>query len=165
MRASTACDFRHWEALYRRHSLHRESFLRFACDLFTEVWRPRVPEVAFGQIYARDRYRCQSPCCGRRDVTPHHLRFRSRGGDDADENLTSLCSWCHLEGIHRGQISAAPPASKIRWSFGKVPHTVVHGRRRLKQNAGLEPSDGASACQPVGAAGCAGPPRNDGPPA
>jgi hypothetical protein len=138
MRASTACDFRHWEALYRRHSLHRESFLRFACDLFTEVWCPRLPEVAFGQIYARDRYRCQSPCCGRRDVTPHHLLFRSRGGGDADENLTSLCSWCHLEGIHRGQISAAPPASEICWSFGKVPHTVVLGRRRIKQEAGSE---------------------------
>jgi hypothetical protein len=151
IRASTACDFRHWEALYRRHSLHRESFLRFASDLFTEVWRPRAAEVAFGQIYARDRYRCQSPCCGRRDVTPHHLRFRSRDGDDADENLISLCSWCHLEGIHRGHMCAAPPASEICWSFGKVPHTVVLGRRRIRQHAGTELVGGASASQPVGA--------------
>lgn len=132
VRASTACDFRHWEALYLRHAPRRGSFLRFACDLFTEAWCPRIPEVAFGQIYARDRYRCQSPCCGRRDVTPHHLQFRSRGGDDEDENLTSLCTWCHLEGIHGGQISATPPASEIRWSFGRAPHTVVEGRRRTR---------------------------------
>jgi hypothetical protein len=138
VRASTALDFRHWEALYLRHRCSSQcttSFLRFACDLFTEVWCPRIPKVAFGHIHARDRYRCQSPCCGRRDVTPHHLRFRSRGGDDADENLTSLCSWCHLEGIHRGQMSASPPASEIRWSFGRMPHTVVLGRKRVRARA------------------------------
>ena len=132
VRVRVACDFRHWEALYLRHAHHRGSFLRFACDLFTEVWCPRAPEVAFGHIYARDLHRCQSPCCGRRDVTPHHLRFRSLGGDDADGNLISLCTWCHLAGIHRGQMSASPPASAMRWTFGRNPHTVVEGRRRIR---------------------------------
>jgi hypothetical protein len=69
--------------------------------------------------------------CNRRDVTPHHLRFRSHGGDESDENLTSLCTWCHLEGIHGGHISATPPASNPCWTFGRNKHTVVKGRRRL----------------------------------
>ncbi len=133
--ASTARDFRHWEAIYLRHrgsALRNTTFLRFACELFVDTWRPRPSDVEYSHIYARDRHRCQSPCCTRRDVTPHHLRFRSHGGDDSDENLTSLCTWCHLEGIHRGQISATPPASNIRWTFGRTAHTVVEGRRRVR---------------------------------
>jgi hypothetical protein len=134
VRASTARDFRHWEAIYLRHrggALRNTTFLRFACELFLDTWRPRGSEVEYAHIYERDRHRCQSPCCGRRDVTPHHLRFRSHGGNDSDENVTSLCTWCHLEGIHGGQISATPPASNIRWTFGRSRHTVVEGRRRL----------------------------------
>src|ERR1044072_5560179 len=52
-----------------------------------------VPEY-FG-VYRRDAFRCSSPVCTRRDVTPHHLVFRSRGGGDEDENVASLCVWCH----------------------------------------------------------------------
>jgi hypothetical protein len=132
--ASTARDYRHWEAIYLRHrgtTLRNTTFLRFASLLFTDTWRPRASEVDYSHIYERDLHRCQSPCCGRRDVTPHHLRFRSQGGDDSDENVTSLCTWCHLQGIHGGQISATPPASDIRWTFGRSKHTVVEGRRRL----------------------------------
>jgi hypothetical protein len=135
VRASTACDFRHWEALYLRHrgtALRNATFLRFACEVFNDVWRPRPAEVAYSHIYERDLHRCQSPCCGRRDVTPHHLRFRAHGGDDSEENLTSLCTWCHLDGIHGGQMSAAPPASSIRWTFGGNGHTIVEGRRRMR---------------------------------
>jgi hypothetical protein len=84
--ASTARDFRHWEAIYLRHrgsALGTTTFLRFACELFIDTWRPRRAEVEYAHIYQRDRYCCRSPCCGRRDVTPHHLRFRSHGGDDS----------------------------------------------------------------------------------
>jgi hypothetical protein len=133
--ATTARDFRHWEAIYLRHrgsALRNTTFLRFVCDLFIDMWRPRRAEVEYAHIYERDRHRCQSPCCGRRDVTPHHLRFRSQGGDDSEENVTSLCTWCHLEGIHGGQISATPPASNIRWTLGRNVHTVVDGRRRVR---------------------------------
>jgi hypothetical protein len=133
--ASTARDFRHWEAIYLRHrgtALRNTTFFRFACELFIDTWRPRRAEVDYAHIYERDRYRCQSPCCGRRDVTHHHLRFRSHGGDDSYDNVTSLCTWCHLEGIHGGQISAAPPASNTRWTLGRNAHTVVEGRRRVR---------------------------------
>ncbi len=81
--ADTVRDFRHWEAIYLRHrgsALRDTTFLRFACELFLDTWRPRGSDVEYAHIYERDRHRCQSPCCGRRDVTPHHLRFRSQGG-------------------------------------------------------------------------------------
>jgi hypothetical protein len=133
--ASTARDFRYWEAIYLRHrgsALRRTTFLRFACDLFIDTWRPPPAEVDYAHIYERDLHRCQSPCCGRRDVTPHHLLFRSQGGDDSDENVISLCTFCHLQGIHGGHISATPPASNICWTFGRPAHTVVEGRRRVR---------------------------------
>jgi hypothetical protein len=139
--ASTARDFRHWEAIYLRHrgsALSTTTFLRFACELFIDTWCPQRAEVEYAQIYQRDRYRCQSPCCGRRDVTPHHLRFRSHGGDDSPENVTSLCTWCHLEGIHRGHISARPPASSLRWTYGRGAHTVVEGRRRVRAEPSVD---------------------------
>jgi hypothetical protein len=119
--------------LRHREPSSRAGFLHFLCTTFIETWRGRPSDVAYRHIYERDLFECQSPVCGRRDVTPHHLRFRSAGGNDADENVTSLCTWCHLEGIHGGQISAEPPADAIRWSLGRSGHTVVEGRRRQRR--------------------------------
>lgn len=49
-------------------------------------------------VLARDRYRCR--CCGTPDkVDVHHLRFRSRGGEDSSQNCAALCRVCHAE-IH-----------------------------------------------------------------
>ena len=53
-------------------------------------------EVAYGHIYVRDRYRCTSPVCNRRDVTPHHIQFRSAGGSDDDDNTAALRSFNDL---------------------------------------------------------------------
>jgi 5-methylcytosine-specific restriction endonuclease McrA len=82
-------------------------------------------------VYRRDAFRCTSPVCTRRDVTPHHLRFRSLGGGEERENLTSLCVWCHLHGIHEGRIAAEPPASRIRWRIGRRGTLRVEGRVRV----------------------------------
>jgi hypothetical protein len=64
-------------------------------------------------------------------VTPHHLQFRSRGGGDEDENLASLCVWCHLHGVHEGRIGAEPPASHIRWRIGRSGTLRIEGRTRV----------------------------------
>ena len=89
-------------------------------------------DIAYGHIYVRDRFRCSSPVCSRRDVTPHHLQFRSAGGSDEDENIGSLCTWCHLLGVHGGRIRARGRAGHIRWELGPVgsPCIVVEGRDR-----------------------------------
>ena len=93
---------------------------------------PKRPAAthSYAHIYDRDRLRCTSPVCNRRDLTPHHLQFRSAGGDDSEENLASLCVWCHLEGIHGGRLEVRPPASSTEWKIGRTPHTVVRGRQR-----------------------------------
>jgi hypothetical protein len=134
VRRSTARDYRRLEAIFLRHRVPSSTatFFGFLCASFNETWRLWPNDVAYRPIYERDLFECQSPVCGRRDVTPHHLRFRSAGGDDSDGNITSLCTWCHLEGIHGGHISAEPPARAIRWTLGRTAHTVVEGRRRSR---------------------------------
>jgi hypothetical protein len=115
------------------------SFLRFLCENFCRIWLPVLrrehltesgePPEYFG-VYRRDVFRCSSPVCTRKDVTPHHLVFRSRGGGDEDENVTSLCV-CHLHGVHEGRIAAEPPASRIRWRIGRSGMLLIDGRTLL----------------------------------
>jgi hypothetical protein len=110
------------------------SWLRFLCLSMWQAWRHLLgANAAYGQIYIRDRYRCTSPVCTRRDITPHHLRFRSAGGSDEDDNVATVCSWCHLGGIHGGHIRAVGTAELIHWELGAMdcPCLVVHGRARV----------------------------------
>lgn len=56
-----------------------------------------------GAILHRDNYTCQ--CCGKKNcrLEVHHIRFRSNGGTDDEENLITLCKECH-DGIHAGTV-------------------------------------------------------------
>jgi len=110
------------------------SWLRFLCLSLWQAWQHLLgAEVAYAAIYARDRYRCTSPVCSRRDVTPHHIVFRSSGGSDDPANIGSLCLWCHLYGVHGGRIRASGTAEHIRWELGAAGSLclVVDGRERL----------------------------------
>lgn len=110
------------------------SWLRFSCLSLWRAWQHELEhDVAYGRVYIRDRFRCISPVCHRRDVTPHHLRFRSAGGSDDDANIGSLCTWCHLLGVHGGRIRARGAAGHIHWELGpaRSPCVVVHGRDRM----------------------------------
>lgn len=47
----------------------------------------------------RDGYKCRK--CGKdHELNVHHLRSRSRGGEDALGNLLTLCEDCHSEYHH-----------------------------------------------------------------
>jgi len=50
------------------------------------------------EILERDGWRCQS-CGTMRGLEVHHQRRRSALGDDAEENLITLCNHCHQQ-IH-----------------------------------------------------------------
>jgi hypothetical protein len=123
--------FKWLESAFRKHGPRTMSFLRYLCVASIYEWqqKPRG-RVAYDHIYERDRGRCTSPVCTRRDLTPHHLVRRSAGGDDSDENLASLCVWCHLAGVHGGSLKVDAPASSMTWYIGRPVHTRVCGRER-----------------------------------
>ncbi len=51
-------------------------------------------------ILRRDRWRCQI-CGAMSHLEVHHQQFRSRSGQDTEENLITLCHHCHAT-IHCG---------------------------------------------------------------
>jgi 5-methylcytosine-specific restriction endonuclease McrA len=45
-------------------------------------------------VLRRDGWRCQS--CGTMfNLEVHHKQFRSRSGEDSEQNLITLCAVCH----------------------------------------------------------------------
>ncbi len=81
------------------------SFVWFLCESVERAWRgAHGGQVAYQDVYLRDRFRCANPTCSRRDVTPHHIKFRSHGGGEERSNLISLCTVCHLDLVHGSRI-------------------------------------------------------------
>jgi hypothetical protein len=80
---------------------------------------PRHPDP----VFARDGWRCTVPACSsRRNLHDHHVRFRSRGGDNRRDNRTTVCAAHHLHGIHAGTIHASGTApDAIEWQLGVRP--------------------------------------------
>lgn len=74
-------------------------------------------------VFARDRWRCTVPACSsRRNLHDHHIRFRSRGGDNLRRNRTTVCAAHHLHGLHDGTIQASGVAPHaIEWRLGVRP--------------------------------------------
>jgi len=64
-----------------------------------KVVRLRLDPVAYEnlrqEVLLRDGWRCQS-CGTMANLEVHHKEFRSRSGDDADENLITLCHDCYI---------------------------------------------------------------------
>ena len=54
-------------------------------------------------VLHRDNYTCQ--CCGKKNcrLEVHHIIYQSRGGNDDENNLITLCEDCH-KGVHNGTI-------------------------------------------------------------
>ena len=71
-------------------------------------------------IFARDGWQCSVPACSsRRNLHDHHLRFRSRGGDNEPTNRVTVCAAHHLHGIHGGAVRAWGTAPRdVHWELG-----------------------------------------------
>lgn len=57
-------------------------------------------------VYERDQHKCA--VCGKwveDGVKPHHVIYKSHGGDDRLENMVLLCNECHYQ-VHHGLRSA-----------------------------------------------------------
>ena len=123
----------HYRQLERLHreKLPNTSFIQFLCTTFWQTWVPTLGvSDKWEQIYRRDRYRCTNPVCHQRNVTLHHVKYRSNGGTDAPDNLTSPCAFCHLEGEHGGRLKILPPGNNPTWLLGRHPIIKVHHRER-----------------------------------
>ena len=68
-------------------SLQRKPRLKLAPDEYSALRR---------RILERDGWRCQI-CGSMRDLQVHHLKHRSRLGDDEPDNLIALCLRCHRD--------------------------------------------------------------------
>ncbi len=68
----------------------------------------RIPDPVKGKVLKRDKYRCQN--CGwshdqwnrsdPRHLELHHVKQHAAGGENAEDNLITLCTVCH-DDIHR----------------------------------------------------------------
>ncbi|MCC6625167.1 MAG: HNH endonuclease [Deltaproteobacteria bacterium] len=122
-----------WMAVRALHGRrgHGDSFVATLARNITRTWRPEPMVRPFEDVYRRDRYRCQSPTCDRRDVGAHHVVFRARGGGDEPDNLVTVCGACHLEGLHAGTIHVRGRATcGLTWTLGGVLTVVGRVRQR-----------------------------------
>ena len=53
-------------------------------------------------VLERDNFACQH-CHRYTEAPPHHIIYRSQGGDDSMENLITLCMYCHRK-VHDHKI-------------------------------------------------------------
>jgi hypothetical protein len=87
------------------------------------TWLPEKATARDHAVFERDGWRCTVPgCSSYRNLHAHHIAFRSAGGSDDAANLTTLCAWHHLRGVHAGVVRCtgmAPHA--LRFELGVRP--------------------------------------------
>jgi hypothetical protein len=92
-------------------------------------------------IFERDGWRCTVPACNSRSTLhDHHLQWRSRGGNNAQDNRTTVCAGHHLHGVHAGFIAASGHAPHaIHWQLGiarrRPPFLELLGDTYVKRSA------------------------------
>ena len=82
-------------------------------------------------ILHRDNYTCQ--CCGKKNcrLEVHHIKFRSNGGTDNEENLITLCEDCH-KGVHAGIVVLNKKPKKSK-NLKHTTHMSIIRSRLLKK--------------------------------
>ena len=97
----------------------RSDALEAMLDHALATWQPEKQSREHA-VFERDGWRCTVPgCTSYRNLQSHHVVFRSAGGSDDPSNLTTLCAWHHLRGVHGHVLrctGAAP--GRLRFEFG-----------------------------------------------
>lgn len=121
--------FEETRAAYAEVAGTDERFIEFVVLSYWIGWRPvlQAKRNRYESVYLRDLHQCRSPVCDCRDVGPHHIEPRGRGGSDEDENVASACFRCHIPGIHGGLITMTGTASRLRYTSALLE---VDGRER-----------------------------------
>jgi hypothetical protein len=81
-------------------------------------------------VLDRDKWKCTYPGCNaRRELTVHHIIFRSQGGPDELWNAVTLCRFHHGL-LHTGQIGVKGRApDKLEWTPPRLMKEVLERRR------------------------------------
>jgi hypothetical protein len=102
--------------LQRRLACSQSEALEAMLAHAVATWQPENQRRQ-DAIFERDGWRCTVPgCSSYRNLHAHHISFRSAGGSDDPTNLTTLCAWHHLRGVHAGVVrctGAAPDALRF----------------------------------------------------
>lgn len=82
-------------------------------------------------VLHRDNYTCQ--CCGKKScrLGVHHIKFKSNGGTDDEENLITLCEDCH-KGVHAGTVVLNKKPKKSK-NLKYATHMSIIRNRLLKK--------------------------------
>ena len=82
-------------------------------------------------VLHRDNYTCQY--CGKKNcrLEVHHVKFRSNGGTDDEENLITLCKECH-DGVHAGTVTLDRKPKKSK-GLKHATHMSTIRSRLLKE--------------------------------
>lgn len=85
-----------------------------------DVYGSGIPEAVRRVVLERDNWRCRR--CGEMDLdklTPHHVQYRSQGGDHDPDNIVTTCWRCHAL-IHKKLVRVS--LINGEWFFGDVRH-------------------------------------------
>ena len=74
-------------------------------------WAWRQKEIMI-EILRRDEFTCQL-CGSYRHLQIHHIQPRSKGGDNSEANLLTLCRDCHAD-VHAGKEKLQPSSVLLR---------------------------------------------------
>ncbi|PIE76323.1 hypothetical protein CSA17_02810, partial [bacterium DOLJORAL78_65_58] len=94
------CEKSHITTSRGETELTPTEYEKLACDARIATGdgpnKSAIPPSTRRRVLARDQHRCQAPGCPHsRFLEIHHIIPRHRGGTNAEENLTTLCSACH----------------------------------------------------------------------
>jgi hypothetical protein len=104
--------------------------LRLLLD-YAQTWDPpatpgeRRPKHA--AIYEREGYRCLAPgCTGRCHLEAHHQKRQSDGGTDDPDNMFTLCTFHHHQGVHGLLMRTSGPAPlETQFTIGRERHALT----------------------------------------
>src|SRR6266481_5447322 len=82
------------------------------------------------RVVERDGWRCQE-CGSTENLEVHHMKPRSRLGDDVIDNLITLCAGCH------GKYHGGRPRNDLPSSAGRAVSSPAGTRVRVRNHSKL----------------------------
>ena len=83
------------------------------------------------RVLWRDGWRCQF-CGTMSNLEVHHKEFRSRSGQDIEQNLITLCKPCHSR-VHEGRISDASGQIADIGGYASKRAKALSGQKYLRR--------------------------------